>query len=79
MVRSLLAHDAIDVNQATTDDGTTPLFIACQENYEAVVERLLEKGADMSIASPCFGTPLAVAQRSGHASIVVILRRAENT
>ena len=73
VVERLLAHGAIDVNQATTDDGTTsgshairprsgggaaaghdaiaepattsggatPLYIACQENHEAVVERLL--------------------------------------
>ena len=57
--------------------GIIPLFIACEEGHEAVVERLLEKGADMSIASPRFGTPLAGAQRNGHASIVAILRRAE--
>ena len=43
VVERLLAHDAIDVNQARTDKyGITPLYIACQKNHEAVVWRLLE-------------------------------------
>ena len=76
MVERLLRVEGVDVNRRN-NSGTTPLYTACQYGHEAVVERLLEKGADMSIASPRFGTPLAVAQRKGHASIVAILRRAE--
>ena len=46
VVERLLAHDAIDVNQGTTDEyGTTPLYMACQKNHEAVVERLLAHDA----------------------------------
>ena len=63
MVERLLAHDAIDVNQATTDDGTTPLYIACQNGHEAVVERLLAQDAiDVNQATTNDGmTPLYMA------------------
>ena len=37
VVERLLAQDAIDVNQARTSDGITPLYIACQKNHEGGV------------------------------------------
>ena len=43
-MRLLLAHAATDVNQATTDEGTTPLIIACHNGHEGVV-RLLQAHA----------------------------------
>ena len=47
IVERLLRVEGVDVNQATTDTGATPLYMACSENHEAVVERLLEKAAVM--------------------------------
>eukprot|EP00438_Fugacium_kawagutii_P025719 Skav210475 [mRNA] locus=scaffold737:562848:563033:- [translate_table: standard] len=41
MVRFLLKARA-DVNQATTDDGTSPLHGAAQEGHREVVRLLLE-------------------------------------
>ena len=38
-----LIDPVIDVTQATTDDGATPLFIACQQGHVDVVLALLEK------------------------------------
>ena len=71
MVERLLAHDAIDVNQARTDNGATPLYTACQYGQEAVVERLLQNGGDITIGMRDNGwSPLFVASWSGHADVV---------
>ena len=57
----LLAEQA-DVNQATSDDGTTPLLIACQEGHGSIVEALLGRGADVGgidTSPPPSGAPWA--------------------
>ena len=66
-----------DVNQATTDDGTTPLLISCQEGHGSIVEALLGRGADVNKARTDIGvTPLYVANQEGHTDIVTILQSA---
>lgn len=46
VVESLLAHGE-DVN-AQSSDGTPPLFLAARRNEPAMVQRLLDAGADIS-------------------------------
>ena len=73
-MRLLLAHAATDVNQARTDDGTTPLFMACQKGHEGVVRRLVEKGADWTVGMRDNGwSPLFVASWAGKAAVVAEL------
>ena len=74
VVRLLLAHAATDVNQATTDDGATPLFIACEIGHEGVVRLLLEHGADWTVGMRDNGwSPLFVASWAGNAAAVAEL------
>ena len=75
-MRLLLAHAATDVNQARTDDGTTPLFKACQNGHEGVVRLLLEHGADKSIETtkPAGWTALRIAEDEGHIEVAALLR-----
>ena len=72
VVERLLAHDAIDVNQATTDKyGATPLFIACQHGHTSVVRKLLNESCDATVGMRDNGwSPLFVASWSGHADVV---------
>jgi ankyrin repeat protein len=39
-VEALLGR-GVDVNQANTDDGATPLIIACYDGHGSIVEALL--------------------------------------
>lgn len=41
-MRRLLALPSIRINSASTEDGSTPLYIACQNGHLSVVEALLE-------------------------------------
>ena len=43
---NLLLSSGCDINKKTTVEGYTPLYVACQQGYPAVVERLLQAGAD---------------------------------
>ena len=52
--------------------GVTPLLIACQQGHLDVARLLLERGADVNRATEK-GTPLAIAQKKGHSSIVALL------
>ena len=74
VVRLLLAHAATDVNQARTDDGTTPLFIVCQFGNVEIVKQLLDKGADWTVGMRDNGwSPLFVASWAGKAVVVAEL------
>ena len=75
VVRLLLAHAATDVNQARTDNGTTPLSMACQEGHEGVVRPLLAHAAtDVNQAKTDDGaTPLFTACEFGHEGVVRLL------
>jgi hypothetical protein len=39
----LLSQESIDVNQATTDKGATPLSIACSKHHKEIVNALLNQ------------------------------------
>ena len=62
------------MNKATTDDGATPLYIACQNGHTSIVEALLGRDADVNKATTDTGaTPLYMACYNGHTSIVEAL------
>ena len=69
--RSLLAEGA-EVDRAT-NWGATPLYAACEKGHVDAARLLLEKGAEVDRATP-YGTPLDIAKRKGHSSIVALLR-----
>ena len=89
VVKVLLAHGAIDVNQATLDMGRTPLYVACQQGHAPVVELLLAHPAidvNIRLSVATWGasgrtrmlvnngeTPLTVASKYGHADVVKLL------
>ena len=60
-----------DPNQATTDKGATPLYIAAKGGHSAVVNQLLETNADPNQARTDDGqTPLFTAAHEGHGVVV---------
>jgi hypothetical protein len=70
----VLVDAGANVNQATTDDGTTPLFISAREGHTDVVEMLVYAGADVCTARVKGATPLSVAMGGMHTAIADILR-----
>jgi ankyrin repeat protein len=73
VVERLIAAGA-DVDKATTDDGSTPLFMAALNGHTAIVVMLLKSGADKSIRGWGDETPLEAAEDQGHAAVVALLR-----
>jgi hypothetical protein len=76
VVRILLGHSNVDANRARTDNGCTPLFLACQQGHAAVVRMLLEAGARADLAAALEGhttTCMEIAQHQGHAEVVALL------
>ena len=71
VVRLLLDKGA-DVNQAR-NDGTTALYIVCQNGYVDTARLLLENGAAVDKADLHGTTPLAIAKRNGHTAIVELI------
>ncbi len=60
-----------NVNQGTTDTGSTPLFYASQNGHHLVVELLLRHGAAVNKAKTDTGsTPLYAASQNGHRQVV---------
>ena len=53
-------------------DGS-PLIVAARSGHQAVVELLLNRGADPNLAVPGDGNPLIMAAREGHTQIVQLL------
>jgi ankyrin repeat protein len=72
VVEALLAHEATEVNQAETNDGSTPLYVASQNGHTAVVKALLaHEATKVNQARTDNGsTPLYVASQQGHAAVV---------
>ena len=62
-----------DMNQRCSDDWT-PLISACNNNKEAVVRLLLERGADATLQDRNRQTALSIARRANHAAIVALLQ-----
>ena len=69
--------EKLDVN-APSADGRTPLLIATQQQDGAMVQRLLDAGANPDIADPSGTTPLsiAIAQQDGAIAQRLLDRRA---
>ena len=62
------------MNQVTTNNGKTLLFIAAQQRYLSVVWLLLDRGAGVNQARTTDGiTPLFNAAQQGHVSAVQLL------
>lgn len=74
MVQLLLANGA-DVNQATTDNGETPLYAASSKGSAEVARLLLANGADAKQATLDGETPLGVAANSDNGEVVALLLR----
>ena len=61
-------------DHGTTDDGTTPLFVAAQQGHLEVVRFLVESGADKDQGTTHDGTtPLFIAAQHGHLEVVRFL------
>jgi ankyrin repeat protein len=58
-----------------SQDGGTPLFVACQCNHLDVVEELLERGADIHAQMVDGASPLFIAAQNGHWKMVQYLLR----
>jgi ankyrin repeat protein len=67
--------DGVDVNKATTDDGVTPLYMACLGGHIEVVGMLLTcDGIDVNKAKTDIGaTPLFMACQNGRTEVVQML------
>ena len=57
----------------TTSTGWTPINTASSNGHIEVVKLLLEKGADITIASDSGWTPLNSASDNGHLAVVKLL------
>ena len=56
--------------------GQTPLYKAVENGNEAVVQTLIEAGADVNRASDGGTSPLQVADQFGHIAVAQLLRDA---
>jgi ankyrin repeat protein len=72
--RLLIDHDA-DLDAVDDEYRSTPLGVAARRGQGAMVELLLERGADPTVAGAPWATPLAWATKKGHNSIAEKLRK----
>ena len=75
VVGVLLDAPNIDID-VRKHSGTTPLYLATQENFPRIVEQLVKRGADVNLAMNDGSTPLCAAADRGHVEIVRTLLRA---
>ena len=73
-VAGFLLDKGANVNARDTANGATPLYHAASWGRASVVELLLARGADRSIAAMNGQTPLKAALEAGHAEAAAILR-----
>lgn len=66
VVGYLLGQPWIEVDKATTDDGSTPLYNCCTKGVGDVVKQLLAAKADVNKAATGGWTPLGTAKDEGH-------------
>jgi ankyrin repeat protein len=71
----LLAH-GVDVDAIDDEYRSTPLGVAARRGQGAMVELLLEGGADPVAAGASWAVPLAWAERKGHGKVADMLREA---
>jgi ankyrin repeat protein len=71
----LLAHGA-DIDVIDDEYRSTPLGIAARRGQSAMVELLLERGADSVAAGASWAIPLTWAERKGHNDVAEMLRKA---
>jgi hypothetical protein len=70
----LLLGAGASVDLATTDDGSTPLYIACRGGHVECTRLLLDAGASVDLATTDNGeTPLYIACWKGHVECVRLL------
>ncbi|MCJ1387629.1 hypothetical protein MMC18_000472 [Xylographa bjoerkii] len=72
-VAQLLLEHGTDVNVLWSEYGDNALVLACRNGYEAVVEMLLNNGADMNACDINDDTPLDLAVNRGHGGVVQLL------
>ena len=68
-----LVSRGADVNLAKTSDGSSPLFVACENGHSEMVSVLLCHGADVHQSSHVGFFPLFMASQNGHVDIVEVL------
>ena len=75
----MLSKESIDINKAKTDNGLTPLYIACFEGHTDIVKALLnQESIYINKARTDDGqTPLYIACYQGHTDIVNALLNQE--
>ena len=71
--RALVKQGKADVNKVN-DNNQTPINIAAFCGHLEVVQFLLSKGADCTIKDKWGDTPLATAQKQGHAEVAAALK-----
>lgn len=68
----LLLNSGANVNLCM-DDGTSPLYMACQNGYESTVQLLLHKEADINLCEEQGASPLYIACENGMSRTVCLL------
>ena len=73
LVELLVSTHRVSINLRATVDGTSPLYIACQENQAAISARLLQCHAAPDLATPEGRTPLHAACLSASLECALLL------
>lgn len=68
----LLLGNGANINLCDKD-GTSPLYVACQEGHDSTVQLLLSKGADINLCDEDGSSPLSIACHEGFISTVQLL------
>lgn len=76
--RLLIAHGA-NIDAIDDEYRSTPLGVAARRGQEALVQLLLDSGADPGAAGAPWATPLAWAERRGHMRVADILRAVQRS
>ena len=68
--KAVVEKGAEGINARGSKDGCTALHVAAGDGHTAVVEKLLEKGAEVNVPDNKGRTPLHVAASNGHTAVV---------
>jgi ankyrin repeat protein len=72
----LLADHGAEIDPIDEEYRSTPLGLAARRGQRALVELLLERGADPNLGGAPWATPLAWARKRGHEHVAGMLRNA---